>query len=87
MYAEERQQAIAELVARRGRRRVTALAAEFDVTTETVRRDLSALERLGAVAPGARRRGPARPSPARGPAWPSATRSTPRRRTASPRPR
>ena len=47
MYAEERQQAIAGLVADRGRVSVTALAEEFGVTTETVRRDLAALERAG----------------------------------------
>ena len=47
MYAEERQQAMADLVAQRGRLSVNALAAEYDVTTETVRRDLSALERAG----------------------------------------
>jgi DeoR family fructose operon transcriptional repressor len=46
MYAEERHQAIAELVASRGRVAVTELASHFDVTTETVRRDLSQLERL-----------------------------------------
>ena len=46
MYAEERQQAIADLVGRRGRVSVVDLANRFDVTTETVRRDLSALERL-----------------------------------------
>ena len=46
MYAEERHQAIAELVAERGRVAVTELATQFDVTTETVRRDLSQLERL-----------------------------------------
>ena len=46
MYAEERHQAIAELVASRGRVSVTELADHFDVTTETVRRDLSTLERL-----------------------------------------
>lgn len=49
MYAEERQQAMAELVAERGRLSVNLLAAEYDVTTETVRRDLSALERMGLV--------------------------------------
>lgn len=49
MYAEERQQAIAGVVSREGRASVTGLAAELDVTTETVRRDLSALERLGLV--------------------------------------
>ena len=47
MYAEERQQAIADLVAQRGRLSVTALADEYAVTTETVRRDLSVLERAG----------------------------------------
>jgi DeoR family transcriptional regulator, fructose operon transcriptional repressor len=47
VYAEERQQAIADLVARRGRLSVQALAAEYAVTTETVRRDLSILERVG----------------------------------------
>jgi DeoR family transcriptional regulator, fructose operon transcriptional repressor len=46
MYAEERHQAIAEMVAARGRVSVTELAGHFDVTTETVRRDLSVLERL-----------------------------------------
>lgn len=44
MYAEERQQAIAELVLARGRASVTDLAQEFAVTTETVRRDLKSLE-------------------------------------------
>lgn len=46
MYAEERQQAIAQLVVTRGRVSVTELAEEFAVTTETVRRDLGALERM-----------------------------------------
>lgn len=49
MYAEERQQAIAALVAARGRLSVNALAEEYAVTTETVRRDLSALERAGVL--------------------------------------
>ena len=49
MYAEERQQAMAELVAQRGRLSVNELAAAYDVTTETVRRDLSALERAGII--------------------------------------
>jgi DeoR family fructose operon transcriptional repressor len=49
VYAEERQQAIADLVAARGRLSVNALAEEYAVTTETVRRDLSALERAGVV--------------------------------------
>ncbi|KQS64010.1 DeoR/GlpR family DNA-binding transcription regulator [Modestobacter sp. Leaf380] len=47
MYAEERQQAIAGLVAQRGRLAVTAVAERFGVTTETVRRDLAVLERAG----------------------------------------
>jgi DeoR family transcriptional regulator, fructose operon transcriptional repressor len=47
VYAEERQQAIADLVAQRGRLSVNALAEQYAVTTETVRRDLSALERAG----------------------------------------
>ena len=49
MYAEERQQAIADLVTQRGRVSVTELAQRFTVTTETVRRDLSTLERAGIV--------------------------------------
>ena len=49
MYAEERQQAIAALVARTGRLSVADLAVKFDVTTETVRRDLSVLDRAGLV--------------------------------------
>ncbi|MCW2798101.1 DeoR/GlpR family DNA-binding transcription regulator [Nocardioides sp.] len=49
MYAEERQQAMAQLVAERGRLSVSVLAEQYDVTTETVRRDLSTLERLGLV--------------------------------------
>jgi len=49
MYAEERQQATAQLVADRGRVSVNQIAEQFDVTTETVRRDLSALERIGLV--------------------------------------
>ncbi|GAA3158068.1 DeoR/GlpR family DNA-binding transcription regulator [Blastococcus jejuensis] len=47
MYAEERQHAIAGLVAERGRVSVTAVAERFGVTTETVRRDLALLERAG----------------------------------------
>ncbi|GAA5148441.1 DeoR/GlpR family DNA-binding transcription regulator [Nocardioides marinquilinus] len=49
MYAEERQQAMAQLVAASGRLSVVELAERYDVTTETVRRDLSALERMGLV--------------------------------------
>ncbi|MGY1806389.1 DeoR/GlpR family DNA-binding transcription regulator [Blastococcus sp. SYSU D00669] len=47
MYPEERQHAIAALVAERGRVQVAAVAEEFGVTTETVRRDLAVLERAG----------------------------------------
>lgn len=47
MYAEERQQAMAQLVAERGRLSVNEISEQFDVTTETVRRDLSVLERIG----------------------------------------
>jgi DeoR family transcriptional regulator, fructose operon transcriptional repressor len=49
VYAEERQQAIADLVTQRGRLSVAELAERFTVTTETVRRDLSLLERAGVV--------------------------------------
>lgn len=49
MFAEERQQRIAERARTEGRVDVTALAAAFDVTTETIRRDLTALERQGVV--------------------------------------
>lgn len=49
MYAEERQQDMARLVVRQGSLSVVELAREYDVTTETVRRDLSTLERLGLV--------------------------------------
>jgi DeoR family fructose operon transcriptional repressor len=49
LYAEERQQAIADLLTQRGRLSVTELADRFTVTTETVRRDLSTLERAGIV--------------------------------------
>jgi DeoR family fructose operon transcriptional repressor len=47
VYAEERQHAIASLVSERGRLAVAAVAEEFGVTTETVRRDLALLERAG----------------------------------------
>lgn len=47
MFAEERQRRIAELVSDAGRVNVTDLAADFDITTETVRRDLAALEKAG----------------------------------------
>ena len=59
MYARERQRRILELLEGSGRVTVTDLAADFEVTTETVRRDLDQLaaERLlvrvhgGAVPP------------------------------------
>jgi DeoR family fructose operon transcriptional repressor len=47
LYPEERQYAIAALVAERGRVAVTAVAEQFGVTSETVRRDLAVLERAG----------------------------------------
>ncbi|MEU3310614.1 DeoR/GlpR family DNA-binding transcription regulator [Nocardiopsis sp. NPDC006832] len=49
MYAEERQQVILERARRDGRVDVTGLASEFDVTYETIRRDLTALERHGVL--------------------------------------
>ncbi|MBF8289473.1 MAG: D-beta-D-heptose 1-phosphate adenosyltransferase [Chloroflexi bacterium] len=45
MYAEERQQWIVERARAAGRVEVAALAEELSVTTETVRRDLTSLER------------------------------------------
>jgi DeoR family transcriptional regulator, fructose operon transcriptional repressor len=49
MYAEERQEAIAALVISKGRASVAELAQAYDVTTETVRRDLAALDKAGVV--------------------------------------
>ena len=49
VYAEERQQAMAQQITLQGRLSVAELSSAFDVTTETVRRDLSALERIGLV--------------------------------------
>lgn len=49
MYPEERQQSIATLIFQRGRMSVTDLSETYGVTTETVRRDLALLERLGHV--------------------------------------
>lgn len=49
MYAEERQAEIATRARARGRVDVASLAEEFGVTTETVRRDLTALERAGVL--------------------------------------
>jgi DeoR family fructose operon transcriptional repressor len=45
MYPEERQQWIVERARAAGRVEVSVLADEFDVTTETIRRDLRVLER------------------------------------------
>lgn len=49
MYAEERQQHIVGLARTHGRVDVAELAAELSVTTETVRRDLTLLERQGVL--------------------------------------
>jgi len=49
MYAEERQQAIASLVMSQGRASVAELAQAYDVTTETVRRDLAVLDKAGVL--------------------------------------
>lgn len=49
MYAPERHQQILGRARLVGRVDVTTLAAELDVTPETVRRDLTALERMGLV--------------------------------------
>ncbi len=49
MYAAERQQAILTAARADGRVEVSALADALQVTPETVRRDLTALERLGAL--------------------------------------
>ena len=47
MYPEERQLRIVELARDQGRVEVARLAVELDVTPETVRRDLTTLERQG----------------------------------------
>ncbi|MBB5119998.1 D-beta-D-heptose 1-phosphate adenosyltransferase [Streptomyces eurocidicus] len=49
MYGPERQQEILRLARERGRVEVPSLAEEFQVTAETVRRDLKALDRAGLV--------------------------------------
>jgi DeoR family fructose operon transcriptional repressor len=49
VFAEERQQLIMGLVYASGRASVTDLAERFSITTETVRRDLAALEAAGSV--------------------------------------
>ncbi|MEE1929509.1 DeoR/GlpR family DNA-binding transcription regulator [Streptomyces sp. TRM 70351] len=47
MYAPERQQEILRIARESGRVDVPSLAAQFQVTAETVRRDLKALDRAG----------------------------------------
>lgn len=49
MFAEERQQEIVRRAREAGRVDVASLSTELDVTPETVRRDLTALERAGLV--------------------------------------
>lgn len=49
MYATERRRLISEALGREGRVAVTDLAERFAVTTETVRRDLAALELAGGL--------------------------------------
>ncbi|MCR2763609.1 DeoR/GlpR family DNA-binding transcription regulator [Microbacterium sp. zg.B48] len=49
MYAMERQELIERLLLDEGRVRVVDLARRFEVTTETVRRDLDQLDRMGAL--------------------------------------
>ncbi|WP_150308950.1 DeoR/GlpR family DNA-binding transcription regulator [Planctomonas psychrotolerans] len=49
MYAEERQERVAHLIESEGRVSVLDLASTFDVTAETVRRDLAQLESRGVV--------------------------------------
>lgn len=49
MYAEERKRQIASLTAVEGRVSVADLAERFDVTAETIRRDLTALHTEGVV--------------------------------------
>ncbi len=49
MYATERHQLIVDEARRNGRVEVLALATELEVTPETIRRDLSTLERLRLV--------------------------------------
>lgn len=49
MYAEERRRQIASMTAVEGRVNVTELSERFDVTAETIRRDLAVLDREGVV--------------------------------------
>ena len=47
MFAQERQQSIAEKIKAEGRVRVAQLAAEFAVTEDCIRKDLTVLEKQG----------------------------------------
>src|SRR5512139_3366333 len=49
MYAEERQQEIVSRARAQGRVDVAALAEDLTVTAETIRRDLTTLERAGVL--------------------------------------
>lgn len=49
MYAEERQQEIVKIARKNSRVDVVALADELNVTVETIRRDLTVLERAGVL--------------------------------------
>ncbi|MCU1637858.1 MAG: DeoR/GlpR transcriptional regulator [Microbacteriaceae bacterium] len=49
MYAEERQERIERMLEAGGRVAVVELAREFDVTSETIRRDLDQLEQQGGL--------------------------------------
>ena len=49
MYPEERQQEILQRARTEGRVDVVALAEDLRVTTETIRRDLTVLERAGVL--------------------------------------
>lgn len=84
MYAPERQQEILRLARDGGRVDVVSLAEEFQVTAETIRRDLKALDRAGLL-----RRVHGGAIPAGGSTSsrtsPSASPRRPTRRTGSPR--
>lgn len=49
VYAEERQEHIAQAARAAGRVEVAELAAQLDVAPETIRKDLTSLERMGVV--------------------------------------
>jgi DeoR family fructose operon transcriptional repressor len=49
IYAEERQQQIVQRARAEGRVEVVTLAEDLGVTSETIRRDLTALERAGVL--------------------------------------